>query len=106
MTPTTNEYEHDLKHQIKKPLVSWDDADPVANAIIDLVEAQQSLQTLFNAYSYEDNLNKLDTAIDAAVQARNAAVAALASAELAYWRDGVSAAPRRPDQPRKLRSLL
>ena len=68
-----------------KRTFAWDEIDPVANAILALIDAQEALQNSHNAYATgaetEEEDIALSTAVDAAMDARRAAVARLMAAE-------------------------
>ena len=66
----------------------WDEEDPVANAVLALIEAQNALQSVFDATCVErdDGTFATDAEVDAALDARTDAIMELIAGQMAYWR--------------------
>ena len=66
----------------------WDPFDPVANAVLDLIETQNAVQSAFNATAEardDGTFADLDE-VEAAFDARSDAIMKLLEAQAAYWR--------------------
>jgi hypothetical protein len=67
----------------------WDECDPVANAVVAVIEAQNAVQRTNDAMgeARDDGTFATNAEVDAAFDARSDAILDLLAAQIAYWRN-------------------
>jgi hypothetical protein len=69
-------------------VAEWDQLDPVANAVLDLIETQNAVASAIDATceARDDGTFAADAEVEAAFDARTDAIMELLAAQTAYWR--------------------
>jgi len=88
MNELSNKSIETLLNRAAVNLAEWDQLDPVANAVLDLITTQNAVQSAIDATGEErdDGTFATDAEVDAAFDARTDAIMELLAAQTAYWR--------------------